>query len=152
MIEKLYLLCQKELLGWCSSMTHDRALAEDLVQEAFLRALKHVELLQELNDGQQKAWMYRTIKNLYVDRIRHNRYETVSEFLPDEGTKSDDFSDIDYSQLLAALPDDEKLFFVMRYLQGYNSAEIGKIFCLSPATVRTKLYSARKKLREALEG
>lgn len=152
MIEKLYLLCQKELLGWCSSMTHDRALAEDLVQEAFLRALNHAELLQNLNDGQQKAWMYRTIKNLYVDKVRHNRYETLSAFLPEEGIESDDFSDIDDSQLMNILPDDEKLYFTMRYLQGYNSAEIGKIFCIPPGTVRAKLYSAKRRLREALKG
>lgn len=63
MIEELYLLCQKELINWCSSITNDRTLAEDLVQEAFLRALTNEELLTTLNEkhgctGQQKTCMW----------------------------------------------------------------------------------------------
>ena len=47
MIDELYNSLYKELTGWCTAMTGSRALAEDLVQEAFLRALINVSLLEE---------------------------------------------------------------------------------------------------------
>ena len=57
MIDELYgALCQ-ELTKWCVSMTGSVTLAEDLVQEAFLRALINAGLLEELNPGRRRAWM-----------------------------------------------------------------------------------------------
>lgn len=152
MIEKLYRLCQKELINWCSSMTNDRALAEDLVQEAFLRALQNAELLQNLHENQQKAWMYRTVKNLYVDKIRHTSRETLTELIPEQSREACEFSELDYAMLLTKLPEEERMLFIMRYLQGYNSTELGKIFNQPPGTIRSKLLSARKHLKDALKG
>lgn len=51
MVEKIYQKYFKELSGWCASMTCDRAKAEDLVQEAFLRALDHEELFDTMTGG-----------------------------------------------------------------------------------------------------
>ena len=70
MIDELYDSLYKELTGWCTAMTGSRTLAEDLVQEAFLRALINAGLLEELDAAKRRAWMYRTVKNLYIDRKR----------------------------------------------------------------------------------
>lgn len=152
MIEALYHLCQKELTDWCQYMTCDRTQAEDLVQEAFLRALLHADLLHTLNESQRRAWMYRTVKNLYVDKIRHSFRETVTDRMPETAADTAGFSETDIAMLLSVLPDEERMLFVMRYLQGYNATELGKIFCQPPGTIRSKLSSARKHLREAMKG
>ncbi len=54
-------------------------------------------------------------------------------------------------QLIARLPNTERSLFTMRYFEGYNSKELGELFALSPATVRSRLASARRRLREWVE-
>lgn len=81
-IEECHRTCCPELTGWCRRMTGDPVLAEDLVQEAFLRSLLHLPLLESLTEKQSRAWFYRTVKNLFLDRKRHERYKTVAETLP----------------------------------------------------------------------
>lgn len=149
MIEELYNTHYKELIGWCRSMTQDLQQAEDLVQEAFLRALTNAELLNHMKEKQRVSWMYRTIKNLYIDKIRHASFETVMEEIPELVAKSDEFFQISYEQAILQLPQEEQELFVMQY-QGYNSSELGQIFGIPSGTVRAKLFSARKKLKKIL--
>lgn len=150
MIEELYGRLQKELISWCRGMTQDEALADDLVQEAFLRALKNGEVLEMLNEKQQRAWLYRTVKNLYIDCLRHGAYEAVQEELPELAKENEAYAEVDYRLLMERLPEEERLLFEMRYVQGYTSREIGKIFEMPEGTVRAKLSRARKCLREEL--
>ncbi len=39
-------------------------------------------LLEELDAGKRRAWMYRTVKNLYIDRKRREAFETMVEQIP----------------------------------------------------------------------
>ena len=78
------------------------------------------------------------------------------EFLPEsmeEGiAEQPELKDLEWQQLLSTLPDEEELLFTMRYLQGYNSKQLGELFGMPSGTVRSKLSSARKHLREAIGG
>jgi len=152
MVEQIYQKYLKELTAWCTSMTCDRAKAEDIVQEAFLRALDHEDLFWTMAEQQCRAWMYRTIKNLYYDRLRHERFETTEEELPEKMTEAFEYEELEQKDLLAKLPKEERMLFVMRYVEGYNSRELGEIFSMPPATVRMKLASARKKLQKEWKG
>jgi len=60
--------------------------------------------------------------------------------------QEDDLSEVIVMQLLNQLPDEERTLFLMRYMQGYNSTELGEMFDLPPSTVRARLLSARKKI------
>lgn len=151
MIDELYDSLYRELTEWCTAMTGSRAMAEDLVQEAFLRALINAELLEGLAAGKRRAWMYRTVKNLYVDKKRRAAFETMVEQMPEEGAEEAEYVKVDDAQLLAVLTPEERILFTLRYLEGYNSAELGKIFGLPPGTVRSRLSGARHRLRQALE-
>lgn len=151
MVERLYRLFYEELAGWCAAMTQDRSLAEDLVQEGFLKAMGSEDVLKGLEQNQCRAWLYRTIKNLYLDRLRHTKFETVADRLPEEGSTALEYEEFHHNQLLLKLPPEERILFAMRYLQGYNSSELGAMFSMSPATVRMRLASARKKLRKEWE-
>ena len=110
-------------------MTQNESAAEDLVQEAFYRALHHTQELDGMDLAQGRAWLYRTVKNLFVDRFRRERREAV----------------------MAELPEEERILFTMRYLEGYNSRELGELFGIPPATVRMRLASARKHLQREWE-
>lgn len=148
MIEHLYQEFSKELLAWCRNMTGKGELAEDLVQEGYVRAMNHEDVLANLNQRQQRAWLYRTIRNLYVDYVRHGAFETTAETLPETAHETGEYTEIDCFQMLNILPDEDRLLFVMRYLEGYTSAEIGNLFQLPDSTVRSRLALARKRLRK----
>ena len=151
MIEELYASCYVELLNWCQTMTQNREQAEDLVQEAFLRAMKNEALLGTLKEKQRRSWLYRTVKNLFVDKVRHARFEVAVEKMPEGSGEEQIYNEMDSKQLLTVLSEEERMLFVMRYLWGYNSAELGELFELPPGTVRAKLFSARKILRDAMK-
>lgn len=147
MIESLYSKYYSELLNYCTSLSHDPALSEDVVQECFLRALSNLDVLNELSEPQCRAWLYRTVKNIFIDHVRR----LAKQSLPDE----EHFSEDDYSRLAVELmcchlPEDERSLFLLRYIEGYNSTELGEMFDLSPSTVRARLASARSRLRKIL--
>lgn len=152
MIEELYNKYHQELLGWCHSMTGNLHTAEELVQEAFLRAMLHEDILAALQEQQRRSWLYRTIKNLYVDRIRHGSKETIVEEFPQQQKYSEEIARLEWDQLLETLPDLEGVIFSLRYLEGYNSNQIGEILSIPSGTVRFKLSSARQHLKESLGG
>ena len=70
-------------------MTQNESAAEDLVQEAFYRALHHTQELDGMDLAQGRAWLYRTVKNLFVDRFRRERREAVMAELPEEARYTD---------------------------------------------------------------
>ena len=150
-IQELYESLHDELLSWCQSMCGERAVAEDLVQEGFARAIMNSETVLSLHERQQRAWLYRTIKNMYISRMRHSVFETVREELLELTDVEDEFARTDVEQLLADLPDMERKLFEMRYFWGYNSTELGQLFQMPTGTVRAKLSAARKKLKKMLE-
>lgn len=105
MIEELYEKYYQELTGWCRSMTGNLHIAEELVQEAFLRAMLHEDVFASLQEHQLRSWLYRTVKNLYVDRIRHENKETIVEEFPLQQTYSEEITNLEWEQLLETLPD-----------------------------------------------
>lgn len=152
MIEELYKQYYRELTGWCQSMTANLHTAEELVQEAFLRAILHEDVLSTLQEHQCRSWLYRTVKNLYVDRIRHGSKEIIKDEFTQQQQHCGEIICLEWEQLLAGLPDMEGVIFSLRYLEGYNSKQIGEILSIPPGTVRFKLSLARQHLKEALGG
>jgi len=144
MIEKLYTVYYNQILWYCINLSsNNRAFAEDIVQDTFMRALEHAHILNELTEVQCRTWLYKTAKNIFIDKMRRVRKEPQPEV---DLVKEDDLSEVMVRQLCDQLPSEERELFWMRYLEGYNSSELGEIFDLSPSTVRAKLSSARKKM------
>ena len=152
MIEELYKKYYEELINWCHSMTGNLYTAEELVHEAFLRAMLHEDTLSTLKEQQSRSWLYRTVKNLYVDRLRHGKKEIISNELSQPQIDSEELVRLEWEKLLETLPDLEGVIFSLRYLEGYNSKQIGDILLLSPGTVRSKPSSARQHLKRILGG
>lgn len=151
MMEELYRAYYDELLYWCIGMTHDRAAAEDLVQETFLKAMNHISTLHTMEHRQCRSWLYKVAKNLFVDQVRRAAFEQAAEELPEPAETPVDFDAYGNAELLLRLPPDERKLIILRYLEGYNSTELGKLFSMTPGAVRAKLLSARKHLRKEWE-
>lgn len=143
MIDRLYQDYYNKLLWFCVSLSGNIAMAEDIVQDTFMRALENAPVFKELNEAQSRSWLYKTAKNIFIDRVRRNKKEPVPEGEP---VKEDDLSEIIVRMLCNQLPGEEGTLFWMRYMEGYNSNELGEMYNLPPSTIRAKLSSARKKI------
>jgi len=152
LIEALYEKLGKELFCYCLCLTDgDQAMAGDLTQETFLRAMLHTETLKPLHEKQRRAWLYKTARNLFLDKMRKAAYELrKKEALIKEETDDRAFDRLEAEQILLLLPAELRTLFRMRYIEGYNAAELGKLFHLPPSTVRGKLSAAKKLLRMKL--
>lgn len=150
MVEELYTTFRRDLLRYCTAMT--QAGAEDLVQETFLRAMAHLDELEDMGRSRQRAWLYKTARNLYIDQMRRQSREVLgAEEAMMAASFEEDFSIPAVSQLIGNLPDMERELFVLRTFAGCNSAELAKCFDLPASTVRSRLASARKRLTKYYE-
>ena len=140
--------------------------AEDMTQEAFLRAYRSIHSFR--GDSKLSVWLYRLTTNLCIDLLRsRGRKPTVSLTVEDndEDTQELDVTDERYDpeeifqrrelqravqRGLAALPEDYRVILVMRELNGLSYAEIGEALQLEEGTVKSRLFRARKKLCEFL--
>lgn len=151
-INDLYGAFYKEMLTYCTALTKNRSTAEDLVQDAYVRAMTHWGDLYKLERSQCRAWLYKTARNLFIDQARKQSREAPAE---EEqlalASFQEDLSQAAVAQLIARLPEGEKAMFTMRYFEGYNARELGEIFDLPAATVRSRLASAKRRLREWIE-
>lgn len=153
MWEEFYRLFQPELLRYACSICPSRELAEDLTQEAFLRALQNVDKLEALSRSQRRAWLYKTLKNLLCDHYRGetlaNRY--VCEVEPDAAAEEHGYARLEDQALLVCLSPQNRILFQMRYVEGYTAAELAEIFQMPSGTIRARLSRSRAVLRAALE-
>lgn len=148
-IAELYEEYEAALIRYAQRLTHDADWAEDLVQDTFVRAMGHLELLKLLKRHQRRAWLYRTLKNRFLDqqdrwRRREELQQTLaqsSEFATDGGsfhTTPDPFE---------LVPEQYRELVHMRYILDMNSSEIGEELGIPAATVRSRLHLAMKHMR-----
>lgn len=147
--EELYKRHYPELLGYCLKACQDRAQAEDLAQEAFLKALQDPDTFEDLGPSQRRAWLFRTVKNLLCDRYRRCAVEEryLPELQADMAAAEPGYGQVEAQMLLQALPEQERTLFRLRYLEGYNASELAELLGLPPGTIRAKLSRSRKALK-----
>ena len=96
MITQIYHLFFQELVHYAVGMTGDKSSAEDIVQETFLRALEHADVLNGLDKHQCRAWLYKTARNLFIDRVRREAAR------PEAGVKEETEDDLSQIEVIAA--------------------------------------------------
>ena len=85
--ENLFRKYYNEALLYVFSFCHNRALAEDLVQEAYMRAIRSID---EEKDG-FKFWLFKVCRNLYFDTLRKNKkVEAITSDMPSNESLVDD--------------------------------------------------------------
>lgn len=146
-------------------MMEDAAEAEEILQETFLQAAKHIGSFR----GQSSlgTWLYRIGTNLSLMRLRRKRPATISldssaeEFIAPL-LPAADWSTRPESELLnrearaemrraiLALPDGLRIVFVLRDIEGLSTAETADVLELSIPAVKSRLLRARLALRNDL--
>lgn len=151
LIDSLYETHEKELFRFARSLARKEEEAEDLVQETFLKALVHLYTLANLPSYQQRAWLFKVLRNLYFDRYRKRRFE--QPLGPDEEPNHadrDDFLWVDMKDLLETLPHSLREVVYQRYYLGMSSKQIAEPLGLADATVRDRLRKALQLLKMQL--
>lgn len=152
MWEELYEDHYKELVAYGTRMSGSKELAEDLVQETFVKALINTETVADLSPSKQRAWLFRTFKNLFFDRYRRAVLELdyeqnwQPEYIEDPGMQ-----EIENAMLLQSIKAQDRAIFQLRYFDGYSAEEIAQMMNLPPGTIRSKLSRCRKFLKQNLE-
>lgn len=150
----LYDTYEATLLRYANSLTHDPDQADDLVQETFIRCLGHLPLLEMLSASQRRAWLKRTLKNLFIDgeRARQRQERLLQQLEVNEVlSEQNALAPVLAPDPFESVAEDDQELFHMRYVLGMNSTEIGEEMGLPPATVRSRLHYAMKKLRMVRE-
>ena len=148
-VDDLYEEFAETLQRQALKLTREPDAAEDLVQETFIRSLNHLQLINQLNRRQRRAWLGQTLQRIYLDRYRARQREAALAeklVLEIEPPTAPDYSkaELDPYELVAAK---DRALLEMRYKLGLSSREIGEQLDLPAATVRTRLRDALQKLR-----
>jgi RNA polymerase sigma-70 factor (ECF subfamily) len=139
-------------------IVHDSDQAHDLVQEAFIRAVREHRFFDET--FRQKAWLYRVVTNLSYNHIRNRnrRAAILKRFkLPihkEPSQLSDIFQDETSQKLLKdmqKLTKDHQQILVLRYFDDLSYAEISSVLDVALGTVMSRLSRAKSCLRDVME-
>jgi RNA polymerase sigma-70 factor (ECF subfamily) len=131
------------------SVLRNQADAEDAVQEAFLRVLRHKDTLSEVRD--HRVWLIRIVWNIVLDRKRRakTRPETDDvEVLPCGGLSAEQMAAAaqHHAQVLACvdqLPIKEREVLQLSAFEELSSVEIAGVLGITESSVRSRLFRAR---------
>ncbi len=152
MWDELYEDYYRELVTYGTRMSGSKELAEDLVQETFVKALMHADTMEDLSPKKRRAWLYRPFKNLFFDRYRRAVLENeYVQSLQPELSADPGIQEVENKILLQAIDPQDRAIFELRYFEGYTAEEIARMLDLPSGTVRSKLSRCRKFLKAQLQ-
>lgn len=141
-------LLRADLLRYARSLGAAAADAEDLVHTAFVRGCERAEQLEAMKEGEARAYMFRTVRNAFIDMRRRRTAERLKEPLQEDESVWDDVSGIYVEEMLGRLPPALRQCMRLRYVEGENSTQIAQRLGIPAATVRTRLRAAVLILRK----
>jgi RNA polymerase sigma factor (sigma-70 family) len=145
-------------------LTRDEHDAQDVVQDAYLRALKYFGGFRGAESGEGRAWLLAIVRNTaHTWRRRWRSEGSIAEF--DEQLHSEAVAD-DHPEaallrdaareslhaVLDRLPPEFREVIVLRELEGLSYKEIGEVTGVPLGTVMSRLSRARRRLQDALSG
>jgi RNA polymerase sigma factor (sigma-70 family) len=156
---EIYKLYYKAMFNSALRIVNNRFDAEDIMQEAFLKAFQKIESYRaEVSFG---AWLKRIVINQSLDFLRKKRIEYISieesmEF--DIADLSEEYTEFDNNQALEQvinqiqlLPEKYKIVLSLYLLEGYDHDEISEILNITSSTSRSQLLRAKRKLLENIK-
>ena len=145
----------QSVYNFALTLSRDPALAEDLTQEAFIRAHANLERLGP--PWNFRAWIFRLTRNYFIDLTRKDREVDPLEegqhvISPGPGPEKETMSreTVDRVQkTLGRMKVQHREILVLRELNDFSYAEIGEILDLSPSNVKVSLHRARAAFQES---
>lgn len=136
----------------------DHDLADDIVQDAFLRAFDGLGAFR--GDAKFSTWLHRIVVNLSLNRVKRERSKAVREVpimnaFPLVSPQGMDTSMIDVrdhlERALHELPTLQRAVVILRHYEGMSTEQVSRILKCSEGTVKTHLFRGLRKMRAKLE-
>jgi RNA polymerase sigma factor (sigma-70 family) len=146
-----------KLFRFSTKIIGDEELAEDVVQDVVIKMWNKREERDQYNN--LESYCMRMTKNLSIDKTRSKNYQNVSlekapELIQDsynpyqQTAQNDTLNHV--SQLIAKLPDKQRMVMQLRDVEGMDYNEIAEVLEIPLNQVKVNLFRARKKIRTQL--
>lgn len=148
-------------------LTYSEEDANDLVQEAYLKAYRFIDNYEVGTNA--KAWLFRILKNAFINDYRKKKNqpskvdyeEVIIHHNEEEGSSYSSYDDLrtemfdkmmgdEVTTAINALPVDFRTVILLCDVEGFSYEEISKIIDVPIGTVRSRLHRSRKMLKEKL--
>lgn len=155
----LYDLLKSKLMGLCRRYTRDRAEAQDVLQDAFIKIFKNIHQLE--SSDKLESWMKSIVVNTAINHYHRTRkYELIFSAATEKNEDVDAVRSLQHLQtisdeflvsLINALPDGCRMVFNLFAIEGYSHAEIAEKLKVTEGTSRSQLHHAKYLLKEKLK-
>jgi RNA polymerase sigma-70 factor (ECF subfamily) len=160
--EQIVARYQRPVISLIARMTGDRAQAEDLAQETFVKAFRSLAAFDTTR--RLSSWLFRIAHNTAIDAMRRSHPKPASidathraSAGPDEPATPPGPDPVERQELgralkaaLAELRSDQRAAIVLRYENGLSFDEIGTVLGIPDVTARSHVHRARKELARLL--
>lgn len=150
---QLYKLYYKPMYCVALRIVNNEAEAEDIMQEAFLKAFKKIDTYKgEVSFG---AWLKKIVVNRSLDHLKkkHVQFEDMSVCVMAVPEDQEEAADVDtdcIKRAIRSLPDGYRTILSLYLIEGYDHDEISQILGISNSASRTQYSRAKSKLRDLL--
>lgn len=150
--QEVYQLYFQDVYKYVLSLSRDPALAEEITQETFFKALKHIDSFR----GQCRlyVWLCQIAKNTYYTHLeKQNRREPVPEATGEDSLEDrllTEESAFEIHKVLHHLPEPYKEVFSLRIFGQLSFRQIGELFGKTESWARVTYYRAKLKIKEEL--
>lgn len=147
------------LNGIITRMVEDAQLAEDILQDAFVKIWNNFGQY-DTTKGRLFTWMINITRNLTIDTLRSKGYKKQQKISQDENSVStyqdrsysaEKFDTIGLRKQLQNLKPDQKVIIDLAYFNGYTQDEISKEMGIPLGTVKTRMRTAIIELRKLIQ-
>lgn len=164
--EDVVLFYQDKIYQHCNRMLGNAHEAEEIAQEAFIRAYINIHSYDERRKF--STWLYRIATNLTIDRLRKRKpdyyldaevkgtegLDMYSQLAADEKLPEDELEELELQEYIqkqiAELPPKYRSIIMLRYLEDFSLQEISEILDIPIGTVKTRVHRGREALRKKL--
>ena len=151
--DRLVGVWHRDMYRYAAWLCRDPAIAEDVVQEALLRAWKSLDGLRD--DAAAKQWVLTIVRRENARYFERKRLETVDidNLTASQAAMLAESSDSnldDVRQAIYRLEDDYREPLVLQVLMGHSTKEIAELMDIKPGAVLTRLHRARNKLKDEI--
>jgi RNA polymerase sigma-70 factor (ECF subfamily) len=162
----------------CYRYTSDMWIAEDLMQDSLIKVLTRIKTFKWKNDGSFKAWVKKIAvntcltyldnnkkqRNVEIDENKNRQTEDSIDYIHDSAESDDsntnesemelinkaEFTKEEMFEALAKVPEPYRIIFNLHVIEGYKHKEISEMLQINVKTSKTRLFRARKVLKELL--
>lgn len=160
-VEQLYYDYRGVMLHTAIGIVKDYVLAEDIVQVAFERIIKHIEKIDNMPCNDAKGYIIFLVKNLSIDYVRKQKraktvpYENIDYSIDDGGVPLEDIAMVNFElsmieDHLKEMDDKYSMPLILRYTLEFSHAEIAQILNISVENAKVRCHRGKQKLTQAI--